>query len=91
MRVYVWQQYGHIHVYAADDLHDLERLFNTMVGALESWGMDDEIEDARHFLKKGLGTGRTDFVMRAINHLADIGRGHESFEYNGFTEMEHTR
>lgn len=88
MRVYVWQAYGHIQVYAADGLDDLERLFNTVAGTLESWGVNEEIEKARVLLEKGVATDRTDIIMRSINMLVDIGKGHESFEYNAFTTVE---
>ncbi len=88
MRVYVWKAYGHITVYAAEKLDDMERLFNTVSGALESWGIDNEINQARVILDKGLSTDRFDICMRAINMLADQGDGHESFEYNKFTNLE---
>lgn len=91
MRVYVWQAYGHIQVYAAEGLDDLERLFNTVSGALETWGVDKELTAARVLLDEGLSTDRTDKIMRSINMLADIGKGHESFEYNSFTTVEQPR
>ena len=88
MRVYVWKAYGHITVYAAETSDDLERLFNTVVGCLGTWGVDESIEAETHIFNKGKEQGRRDKMMQAINNLTSIGDSHESFEYNGFTHVE---
>jgi hypothetical protein len=90
MRVYVWQQYGHVSVYAAETLGDLERLFNTVYGAINSLlgHADDNAESCKDAFALAKRLNRTDKMMRSINRLVEMGKGHESFEYNDFTVLE---
>lgn len=88
MKVYVWQSYGSISVYAAETVDDLERLFSTVSCCLASWDIDNEITKLTELFNKGMLLSRRDMMLRAINDLADFGAGHESFEYNHFTTVE---
>jgi hypothetical protein len=89
MKIYVWQQYGHIHVYAAETVDDLQRLQLTMLGIVEIMaGCIDEITMSKGRFENAKLLNRRDLMMREITYLASFGKDYELFEYNSFTSIE---
>lgn len=88
-KIFVWQSYGDIKLYATDTTEQLREIIDTMVVCLRNWDMDDVLSDATQFLDSELSKSSRESCINMINKLIDeAGCDHESFEYCGFVKVK---
>lgn len=89
-KIFVWESYGDIKLYATDTPEQLRQIIDTIVYCVRDWNINDKLHDATQFLNSELSEHSRDSCIDVLNNLIDSVScsSHELFDYCGFIKVK---